>query len=205
MSQYDPRIDEYILKSADFAKPILTHIRDVVHKACPNARETIKWGFPHFEYAGAILCSMASFKHHCAFGFWLASLMKDPNKILAVGERASMGHFGPLKSLADLPTDKILATYIKEAMELIDKGAKVPRPEKATSSKPVEVPEYFLQELKKDKTAFAHFEKFSPSHKKEYVEWITEAKTEATRNKRMATAIEWLQEGKSRNWKYANC
>jgi uncharacterized protein YdeI (YjbR/CyaY-like superfamily) len=206
MPHYDPRIDAYISKAADFAQPILEHIREVVHETCPDVQETVKWSFPHFEYAGGILCSMAAFKQHCSFGFWLASLMKDPHGLIAsIGEKASMGHFGPIKGLSDLPKNKILASYIKEAMDLNENGIKVPKKEKTPVSQPLEVPAYFLAELKQNKAALATFEKFSPSHKKEYVQWITEAKTEPTRNKRMATALEWLQEGKSRHWKYADC
>ena len=126
MPVIDPRIDEYISRSAEFAKPILSHLRSVVHKACPGVTETMKWSFPHFDYAGSILCSMASFKQHCTFGFWLGSLMPDPDKILsAVGEKTAMGHFGQIKSMKDLPSDKVLIKYIKEAMALNEKGIKI--------------------------------------------------------------------------------
>lgn len=202
MAGKDPRIDAYIDKSQEFAKPILSHIRKLVHQACPDVDETMKWSFPHFEYNGAILCSMASFKQHCSFGFWLASLMKDPQNIIDKGnDRTGMGHFGKLQSMKDLPTDKVMIEYIKEAKQLIQKGAKLPKREK-TNTGEVEVPEYFTKALKKNKAAFAYFDKSSNSHKREYIQWITEAKTEETRNKRMATAIEWLEEGKGRNWKY---
>src|SRR3954470_7894302 len=201
MAFIDPRIDDYISKSADFAKPILNHLRALVHKACPDVKETMKWSFPHFEYANNILCSMASFKQHCAFGFWHASLMQDPNGLLAVGEKTSMGHLGPMKTLDDLPADEVLIKYIKEAMALNEKGTK-PKKERAQTVKEVEVPSFFLDALKENATALTTFENFSPSHKKEYVEWLTEAKTEATRSKRITTAIEWLKEGKSRHWKY---
>lgn len=198
----DPRIDDYISRSADFAKPVLNHLRNLVHKACPDVTETMKWSFPHFEYAGGILCSMASFKQHCAFGFWLGSLLSDPDKILsAVGEKTSMGHLGQIKSVNDLPDDKTLVKYIKEAMMLNEKGAKVTR-KQPTTFKEIEVPAYFTEALKQIEKAVEAFEKLSPSHKKEYLEWITEAKTETTRSKRISTALEWLQEGKSRNWKY---
>ena len=202
MPTHDPRVDEYISKSADFAKPVLTYLRDVVHKACPDVNETIKWNFPNFEYAGGILCSMAAFKQHCVFGFWLASLMTDPNKLLTIGEKTAMGHLGQIKSIADLPPEKVLVKYIKEAMLLNEKGAKISK-KKVTEIKEVEVPPYFLDALRQNKTAYSTFEKFSPSHKKEYLEWITEAKSEATRNKRIATALEWLEEGKPRLWKYS--
>lgn len=124
MPAHDPRIDEYISKSADFAKPVLNHLRKIVHTACPGAEETIKWGMPHFEFAGGILCSMAAFKQHCAFVFRLASLMSDPEKLLTVGEKDAMGHFGQIKSVADLPSEEILIKYIKEAMALNEKEPK---------------------------------------------------------------------------------
>ena len=202
MPVYDPRVDEYISKSADFAEPILNHLRNIVHKACPDAAETIKWGFPNFEYGGSILCSMAAFKQHCVFGFWLASLMTDPDRLLTIGEKTAMGHLGQIKTLADLPAEKVLVKYIKEAMTLNEKGVKIPK-KKVGETKEVEVPAYLLDALRKNSAAFSTFEKFSPSHKKEYVEWITEAKTEVTRNKRIQTALEWLEEGKPRNWKYS--
>lgn len=203
MATPDPRVDEYIAKSADFAKPILNHLRDLVHKACPDVEETMKWSFPHFEFAGSILCSMAAFKQHCAFGFWLGSLMADPHKLMsAVGEKTAMGHFGQIKNINDLPADKILITYIKEAMSLNEKGIKVKKKEKAGEIKEVEIPSYFKEALKKNKKAHEAFHKFSPSHRKEYLEWITEAKTEATRTKRMETTLEWLSEGKPKHWKY---
>lgn len=202
MPTADPRIDEYILKSADFAKPILKHLRQVVHNACPDVKETMKWSFPHFEYAGSILCSMASFKQHCAFGFWLGSLMSDPKKIMsAVGEKTAMGHFGQIKDVSDLPSDQVLIKYIKEAMTLNKKGVKA-RKEKPIQTKEIEIPSYFQEALKNNKKAFEAFNKFSPSHRKEYLEWITEAKTEATRDKRVARTLEWLTEGKPRHWKY---
>lgn len=202
MATPDPRIDEYIAKSADFAKPILNHLRDVIHKACPRVEETIKWSFPHFDYSGSILCSMAAFKQHCAFGFWLGSLMSDPHKLMStVGEKTAMGHFGRLQNLGDLPSDKILITYIKEAMALNEKGVKVKK-ERSTKTKEIEIPPYLSDALKKNKKASEAFYKFSPSHRKEYLEWITEAKTEATRAKRIATTLERLSEGKSRHWKY---
>ena len=202
MPTNDPRVDEYISKSADFAKPVLTYLREIVHKACPDVKETIKWNFPNFEYAGGILCSMAAFKRHCAFGFWLASLMTDPDNLLTIGEKTAMGHLGQIKNIADLPPEKVLVKYIKEAMLLNEKGAKISK-KKVTEIKEVEVPPYFLDALRQNKTAYSTFEKFSPSHKKEYLEWITEAKSEATRNKRIATALEWLEEGKPRLWKYS--
>ncbi|WP_337872818.1 YdeI/OmpD-associated family protein [Ignavibacterium sp.] len=202
MVHKDPRIDLYISKSADFAKPILTHLRQLIHSACPDVQETIKWGFPHFVYKDEILCSMASFKQHCAFGFWKASLMKDKTLIKNAVSESAMGHYGKITSLKDLAPDKKIISHIKEAMMLNEKGIK-PRKNKITkANSEIIVPDFFLNRLKKNKQALKTFEAFRPSHKREYVEWITEAKTENTRNKRMETAIDWLAEGKPRNWKY---
>jgi uncharacterized protein YdeI (YjbR/CyaY-like superfamily) len=198
----DKRIDDYINKSAPFAIPILNKIRQLVHKSCPDVKENIKWSFPHFEYKGSILCSMASFKQHCAFGFWLGSQMNDPHGILAITDRTAMGNLGAIKSLSDLPNDKIMTAYIKEAMKLIDSGAKVTKKVAANTEKILEIPGYFENALNKNKKAKQQFESFPYSHRKEYIQWITEAKTEPTREKRVETALEWIAEGKSRNWKY---
>ncbi|MBX2916167.1 MAG: YdeI/OmpD-associated family protein [Cyclobacteriaceae bacterium] len=199
MGKRDKRIDNYILKSADFAIPILTHLRELVHVACPEVVETMKWSFPVFEYKG-ILCNMASFKQHCAFGFWKATLMKDTTLMKNAASETAMGHLGKIQSLTDLPPDKTLIRFIKEAVKLNEAGAKVAK--KSVEKKELIVPTYFQKALKADKLALKTFTNFSYSNQKEYVEWITEAKTEATREKRMATAIEWLAEGKVRNWKY---
>jgi uncharacterized protein YdeI (YjbR/CyaY-like superfamily) len=196
----DPRIDLYISKSAEFAKPILIHIRELIHKVCPDVEETIKWGSPHFDYKGP-LCDMAAFKKHCSFGFWKAALMKDKTLIANAKSESAMGHYGKIASIKDLPSDKKIIAHITDAMILNEKGIKLP-PRKVTTNKKIIIPEYFLTRLKKNKKAFMTFENFSPSHKREYIEWITEAKTEETRNRRMETAIEWMTEGKSRNWKY---
>ncbi|HVK96978.1 MAG TPA: YdeI/OmpD-associated family protein [Flavisolibacter sp.] len=200
MATTNPWIDEYISKAAPFAQPILMHLRKLIHENCPNVVETKKWSFPHFEYKNSILCSMAAFKQHAAFTFWLGSIMKDPHGIMDNERKTAMGQFGQVKSLKDLPSDKIIGEYIRQAMELIDHGAKLPKAEKTT--KPLDVPEEILSAFKRNKKAFENFEKFSSSHKKEYVQWITEAKTEATREKRLQTALEWIAEGKSRHWKY---
>jgi uncharacterized protein YdeI (YjbR/CyaY-like superfamily) len=162
----------------------------------------MKWSFPHFEYNGSILCSMASFKQHCAFGFWLAALMKDPDDIFNANGKTAMGHLGQIKSVEDLPKDEVLIRYTKEAMQLIEQGAKLPKKAPASTSKTLIIPEYFQKALNKNKPAKERFEAFPYSHKKEYVEWISEAKTEPTRDKRIATALEWIAEGKGRNWKY---
>lgn len=195
----DKRIDNYIAKSADFAKPILNHLRKLIHTACPDVEEAIKWGFPHYDYKG-IMCSTAAFKSHCAFNFWKASLMKDA-KLFTENNKSSMGHYGKISSLKDLPSDKIIIARIKEAMQLNDDGIKLPERNKA-ENKDVVVPDLFEKELKKNKQAATVFNNFSSSQKREYTDWISDAKTEETRNKRIATAVEWISEGKIRNWKY---
>lgn len=200
MGNTDERIDAYIAKSADFAKPILTHLRQLVHKACPEIEESWKWSFPNFDYKG-IVCSMASFKQHCSFGFWKSSLMSDPHKILTQSAEA-MGQMGQLKSLEDLPPDAVLIAYIQEAVELNEKGVKLPARPKTTGNKELDIPDYFTSALEANEKALDTFENFSYSNKKEYVYWITEAKTEETKNKRLATAVEQIAEGKSKNWKY---
>lgn len=200
MNKPDPRIDAYIAKAAPFAQTVLQHIRKLVHKACPDITETMKWSFPHFEYKG-VVCSMAAFKQHCAFGFWKASIMKDPNKIMQIKDRGAMGHFDRITTVKDLPADKIMIAYIKEAVLLNENGIKLPAKTK-TTQKEIVVPADIIAALKKNSKAKKVFEAFSPSHKKEYIEWITEAKTEPTRIKRLNTMLEWLEEGKDRNWKY---
>jgi len=202
MAEKNKVIDAYIEKSAPFAKPILSHLRELVHKACPDVEEKIKWTFPHFDYKGEMMCSMAAFKQHCVFGFWKAALMKDPSLLETARTEVAMGHLGRITSLKDLPPDKKMIAYIREAMELTDKGAKLPSKAKPTGKKEIIIPDYFQNTLAKNKKAFTTFNALSHSHKKEYIEWLTEAKREETRNKRLAQAIAWLTEGKSRNWKY---
>ena len=199
MPTVDPRVDAYIEKSAEFSKPILVHIRKLVHKACPDITETMKWSFPHFDHKGTV-CSMASFKQHCAFGFWKQALLEQD---AFPAEKTAMGSFGRITTVKDLPTDKVMIGLIQQAVELNEKGIKVAK--KRVEKKELVVPKDLTSALSKNKTAKTTFDKFSPSHKREYVAWIEEAKTEPTRNKRLATTVEWLSEGKSRNWKYENC
>lgn len=200
MPTVDPRIDAYIEKSAEFAQPILTHLRKLIHKACPDVVETIKWSMPGFEYKG-FLCNFAAFKQHCAFGFWKQSVMESD---AFPQNKTAMGSFGRLTSVKDLPSDKVMIGLIKQAAKLNDDGVKVQRKAPAPK-KDLVVPADLTKALSKNKAAKTAFENFSYSHKKEYVQWIEEAKTEPTRNKRVATTVEWLSEGKSRNWKYENC
>ena len=202
MATKEKALDVYIAKSADFAKPILNHLRELVHKTCPLAEEKMKWSFPHFDYEGEMMCSMAAFKQHAVFGFWKASLMKDPVLIENAKSEISMGHLGRITSLKDLPTDKKISAWIKEAMTLNDKGIKLAAKTKSCRKKELVVPDYFLKALSKNKKALQIFTAFLYSHKKEYVQWITEAKTEETKNKRIASAIEMIAENKSKNWKY---
>ena len=200
MPTLDPRIDAYIEKSAEFAQPILTHLRKLVHKACPDVKETIKWGMPSFEYKG-ILCGFAAFKQHATFGFWKQKLMETD----AFSEqKTAMGSFGRITSKKDLPTDKVMIGLIHQAMELNEKGIKVEK-KPAAAKKELVIPDILVTALKKNKAARETFDNFPYSCKKEYVEWIAEAKTDATRDKRLATTMEWLAEGKRRNWKYEKC
>lgn len=201
MPKHDPRIDAYIINSADFALPVLQHLRVLVHAACPDVEETMKWSFPNFLFKGEILCSMASFKQHCAFGFWKASLMKDA-RILLDKRKEAMGSLGKITSLKDLPADRKITGWIKEAMKLTEAGAKVVKA-KPLASNPLAMPAFFSAALAKNKKAGAAFEKFNHTQKKEYTEWLEEAKTIPTREKRLATAMEQIAEGKIRHWKHA--
>ena len=190
MKNTSAEVDRYIEKAAPFARPILERIRAAFHKAHPDVTETMKWSVPHFEYKG-VLGNMAAFKEHVAWGFWKGSLMNE-----TLGERRLKIH-----SLEELPKDKELLAYVREAIRLNEEGVKVeraPRVERAEA----EVPDDLAAALKENAAAKKTFDAFPPSHRREYVAWITEAKQEATRQKRLAQAVEWMAEGKSRNWKY---
>jgi uncharacterized protein YdeI (YjbR/CyaY-like superfamily) len=201
----DPRIDAYIDDAAPFAQPILKHLRALVHQGCPEVTETIKWGMPNFEHAGRILCSMAAFKAHCSFGFW----HQEMEKVLgADGLKAetAMGSLGRITALEDLPDDKKLIRYIETAAKLNEAGVPArPRAAAKGPAKELPVPGDLAAALKKNKVAAKTFADFRPSHRKEYIEWITEAKRPETREARVSTTLEWLSEGKSRHWKYAKC
>jgi uncharacterized protein YdeI (YjbR/CyaY-like superfamily) len=197
MPTVDPRIDAYIKSAAPFARPILSHLRTIVRTSCPDAQETMKWGHPHFDYKG-IFCGMAAFKEHAAFNFWKGQLLSE--KLPKVDEKA-MGQFGRITSVADLPSDKTLSRLIKTAAKLNDEGVKVKRMRPGRKA-PLSPPADLLAALKKNKKAQTTYEAFPPGQQREYIEWVTEAKQEATRAKRLATAIEWMAEGKQRNWKY---
>lgn len=202
MSANDKRIDAYINKAQPFAKPVLKHLRMLVHAACPGAEETMKWSFPHFIFMGEIICSMAAFKQHCAFGFWKASLMKDKKLTANARSESAMGHLGRITSLDDLPSDKQMIAYIKEAAALNAGGIRIRKTSSVRTSKTLIVPPYFTEALHTNLKAKKTFDGFSYSQRKEYVDWVTEAKTEPTRLQRLSTAVKWMSEGKVRNWKY---
>jgi hypothetical protein len=187
MASRDPRIDDYIAQAPPFAKPILTRIRKAVHAGCPGVTETLKWRTPTFEYKG-ILCGMAAFKAHCVLGFWKGTLLATP-----VRDR--------FESIDDVPSEAALVKLVKEAAALNEEGVKAPRAKKPPKP-PLATPPDMLAAIRKNKKAHTTYEAFSPSCKREYVEWITEARTDETRTRRLATAIAWMAEGKVRNWKY---
>jgi uncharacterized protein YdeI (YjbR/CyaY-like superfamily) len=201
MGARDPRFDAYVEKAAPFARPILSHLREVVHAACPEVVEEMKWSSPHFTYKG-MMCGMASFKEHCALGFWKGSLIFDDE-----GKSTdAMGQFGRITSIEDLPPREELLRYVREAKRLNDEGVKVPARTKTGEKKAeLPVPDDLVAALETNPAAQEHFDAFSPSKRKDYVQWITEAKTDATRKKRLDQAVEWIAEGKSRNWKYEKC
>jgi len=195
MGKKDPRVDDYIERSAPFARSILNHLRKVVHTACPEVEETVRWSSPTFLYHG-MMCGMASFKSHCTFGFWKGSLVLGDN-----GKTAdAMGNFGRIERISDLPSAKQLSGYVKKAMELNVEGVKVVR--RTSPRKPLPVPPDLAAALGKNKKARAAFDAFPPSHQREYVEWVTEAKRDDTRRRRLETAMELIAEGKPRHWKY---
>lgn len=201
----DPRIDLYISKAQPFAQPILKKLREIIHLACPEITETIKWGAPAFEYHGPV-CIIAGFKKHCVLAFSKGELLKDPDGWLLENKNdggPAMGQLGRIETVKDIPPAKVLAGFILQAILLNEKGIKVKR--KVTKQEDIEVPEILAKALQKNKKAKAVFEAFSPSCKREYTEWIAEAKTEPTREKRTAQAVEWMAEGKKRNWKYEKC
>jgi uncharacterized protein YdeI (YjbR/CyaY-like superfamily) len=199
MGQKDQRVDAYIVKAAPFAQPVLSHFRELMHKACPEIKENIKWGMPAFELNG-IVTTIASFKNHLGIAFHKSALMPDPHKIFHSSEDA-IGHLGKITSLADLPEDNVLISYIQEAAKLDKEGKKVTK-KPAKPKAEVQMPDYFAAALEKNPAAKQHFESFSPSAKREYIEWLIDAKSEATRNSRLERAMEWIAEGKPRLWKY---
>lgn len=201
MPTKSPQVDAYIEAAPEYAQPILRKLRRLVHKACPKIVETMKWSVPHFECNG-IVCGMAAFKKHVGFGYWRSSLLSDPHGLFK--DKAESMCSLKISSLADLPPDEVIIEYTKEAVRLNDDGVKPARP-KAQRRSPDDIkpPPDLAAALKKNKKATDTWRTFPYSHRKEYVEWIIEAKTDDTRARRLATAIEWMSEGKSRHWKYA--
>lgn len=195
MPANDPRVDAYIEKAQPFARPILRHIRKLVHQAVPGVVETIKWSFPHFQHKG-MLCSMAAFKAHCVMGFWNASILEDVET-----QRKAMGQFGRIQSLDDLPADRTLISLVRKAAALNDAGVKPKRPVRVPKPPP-SPPDFLVAALDRNPKARSAFTAFPPSHRREYIQWLTEAKTVATRQRRLDTALEWIAEGKGRNWQY---
>jgi uncharacterized protein YdeI (YjbR/CyaY-like superfamily) len=206
---FDPRIDAYINKAQPFAQPILTHLRELVHKACPNVQESIKWSRPFFELKGVILGNMSAFKEHCSFGFWgeeIGAVLRAANIV----QDGGMGSLGRITTLKDLPPNKQMLDLLRQSAAFIESGNYTSpitarhKVVKAPKTAP-ETPAEFTKALKANKKASTVFAAFSPSCKHEYTEWIAEAKRPETRDKRIAQAIEWIAEGKQRNWKYQNC
>lgn len=203
MVKIDTRIDDYIDKAQPFAKPILAHLRALVHEANPDVEETIKWSFASFDYKGPF-CSMAGFKQHVVFGFWKSDLLLDPNGYLGVGLSRggeAMGNLGRITSLTDLPPDKVILDFIRQAKKLNDENIKLPARPKPEKEELI-IPDFFMEALKSNQKALDTFNAFSNSNRKEYVIWVSEAKTEKTRLERLATAVNWMAEGKIKNWKY---
>lgn len=200
MGTRDPRIDAYIAKQQDFAKPILTRIRVVVHAASPEAQETLKWSTPHFQYRGGMMCAMAAFKEHAIFGFWKGALIEGVSPNRNNGGEA-MGNFGRLTSVKDMPSRTVMMSLVRQAMRLNDEGISVPKPKKAPKPEAT-MPDALAAALDQNRRAAGQFQKFSPSQRREYIEWIDDAKRDDTRVKRITQAIEWIADGKGRNWKY---
>ncbi len=194
MPRTDPRVDAYIAKAAPFAQPILQHLRAIAHTGCPQLHETIKWGMPHFEQNG-LLCGMAAFKKHCSFHFFRGTQVLGAERDAA---QEAMGQFGRITSVADLPPAEELIGYVRKAAELRAAGEKLPRP--TTKREPLAMPDDLGAALRNHTKAREAFDQFSPGQRREYIEWITEAKRAETREQRLATALEWIAEGKHRNW-----
>ena len=201
MGKRDPRVDAYIGKAAPFARPILRHLRKLVHAGCPQVQETIKWGMPHFDYKG-IMCGMAAFKQHCTFGFWKETVLAKRMSLDVRSKDVGMGTYGCIRSLDDLPPATHLKALVAEAARLNDEGVKANEGKKRTPRPPLPVPDDFRAALRRNPQALATFQAFSPSHRREYIEWVTEARRDATRQQRLDTSIRWMAEGKARNWKY---
>ena len=194
----DPRVDAYIAKAQPFAQPILTHLRELVHSHAPGAQETLKWGVPHFVLGGQNLAGMAAFKEHATFGFW-----RDEEVTGSPRDTGAMGSMGRLASLADLPDDKMMAAYIRKAAVLCAEGK--PKRPAPTPKAALDLPDDLGAALKANIAAQGHWDAFSPGKRRDYIEWVLEAKREETRVKRIETIVAQVAEGKDRNWKYKSC
>lgn len=205
MGVKDPRVDAYIAKAQPFARPILEHIRALVHATVPEVTEEMKWSFPHFSYKG-MFAAMSAFKAHCAFGFWKGALVAQRSAALPAKGREAMGQFGRITSVKDLPSDAVMRKLLRIAVALNDEGVRPARKKaRPVADRVLEIPSYFLKAVRANAKAKQTFDAFPYSSRKEYVVWVTEAKTDATRDKRLAQAVAWMAEGKRRNWKYENC
>lgn len=200
----NPQFDDYQEAASDFARPIMAHLRKLVHQQCPEVVEEIKWGIPHFDYKGEMLCIFAAYKNHCSFGFWKESLMSDARLKANPELKPPKRFMGKLTALSDLPPDGELIAFLQEAMALNDKGVKLAPRRDAQPAKAAEIviPDAFAQQLSHHAQANAVFQSKSPSYRKEYVVWIADAKTDVTRQKRIDESLEWIAEGKGRFWKY---
>lgn len=202
MSHLNPKVDEYIAKSEDFAKQILGYLRQIIHEICPEVEEDVKWGTPHFAYKGDHLCMMGGFKNHCSFSLYKAEYMKDKKIEESVKSGKKFGYMDKLKSMSELPSKDVLASLIKEAMLLNEQGVKKAM-QKSETPKIIEIPDYFARKLEENPKAKEIFETKSAAFRKEYLVWIIDAKTETTRQKRIEQSLEWIADGKGRFWQYA--
>jgi len=202
----NPAVDAYIDQAKPFAIPILLHLRKLIHRACPQVEESIKWSRPFFLHRNSILCNISAFTHHCSIGFWgeeISSVLREADALRA----GAMGSLGRVTSISDLPDDKLLLAWLKQAVAFIDSGnytSPIKARQKVVKA-PKAVPQMatdFLESLSGNKQASDAYATFSPSYKREYLEWITTAKRPETRATRIATAVVWIAEGKQRNWKY---
>jgi uncharacterized protein YdeI (YjbR/CyaY-like superfamily) len=202
----NPKVDAYIEKARPFAQPILAHLRKAIHAGCPQVEETIKWSRPFFEYRGTIICNISGFKEHCSLGFWGLEIGAILRKAGVVRDGA-MGSLGRITSIESLPPEKKIIGWVAQAAALIESGQErspiAARPRVVKPAKPaLKTPPDLNRALAKNKKAAAGFAAFSPSCRREYIEWIVDAKRAETREQRIATAVKWIAEGKQRNWKY---
>lgn len=202
-ARFNPQFDDYHEGVSDFAKPIMAHLRDLVHRQCPEVVERMKWGVPHFDHAGETLCVFAAYRKHCSFSFGKAALMRDVRLQASVNLKATERFMGKLTALSDLPSDRELMALIKEAMALNDKGAKPALRRSTVQGADIAIPQAFAEQLARDERANEVFQSKPPSFRKDYIVWIADAKTEATQQKRIDTALVWIAEGKRRFWQYA--